>query len=391
MSLKPFSSLILRELIKEIGCLNEGVNRPITQWAETMTTTCGQELEEHPVVYLTESEDYEARKHLSHFKKSRKIDVAENAINVVRGKHAAEIREALKKRHHGWPVFAEHEGTEEGPYTFPMDDQAATSFNEWFAVTSVWRLTLAMPDISYQSATIGTATCRIKPLPLPWKESLDECLKVTEASAIVPVPKCWDLPLRRRDIDSILPTENLETHETGLLTNGIISSWFQILVAHREQSRPGCTVFIPPDSLDMVGSKPWQVAQRKWIMNAKIDMVIFPTIVKEQDHCVLVVAYPRKKIVAVLDSKGNESTSRLQEDRPWIEQKHSQRSDDWQVTWLECPHQKAEGACGIFMLINALCLIMIKAPTIMYTCHDAMFLRRYVAAVICMGKLPDEP
>ena len=383
-----FSSLILREIIKEIGFIKEGVFSEIQRWAETMTMTYGQELEEHPVLYLTETEDYQARQYLITFKRN-KIDVAENAINLQRGKHATEIMEFLKTRHGGWPVFAKHESVKEDHYTFPRDGRAAACFKEWFAVISVWRLTLAMPGITYQDATIGTAEILISSLPEPWEEKLEECLKVTEASAIVPAPKGWDLPLRRRDIDSILPSENLDTHESGLLTNGIISSWFQCLLARRERSRPDDTVFIPPDSLDLVGSTPQEVAEKKVMVNAKIKMVLFPTVIKEQDHCLLVIAYPQKKVVTVMDSQGSESTKRLQQDRPWLKEERHPKDGDWMVIWTECPHQGEEVAGGVFMLINALFLIMVKTPVGGYTHQDATFLRRYVAAVVCMGELPE--
>ena len=385
---KLFSSLIMRELIKEIGLLKEGVFSKIQRFADTMTRMYSQELEEHPVLYLTEPEDYEARQYLSFFRMNE-IEVAKGATNLVRGEHAAEIREFLNSRHDGWPVFAKQESVEEDHYPFPRDDRAPASFKEWFAVTCVWRLTLAMPEISYQDATIGRAQSPIHPLPRLWKEKLEECLKVTEASAIVPVPKGWDLPLRRRDIDSILPAANLDIHESGLLTNGIINSWFQILLARREQSKPGCTVFVPPDSPDVAGSTPMEVAEKKVMVNAEIDMVLLPTVIKEEDHCLMVVAYPQKNVVAVMDSQGSESTKRLQMDRPWLREERQPKDGDWEVVWIECPYQRAEVACGVFMLINALFLIEVKDPARGYSHLDATFLRRYVAAVICMGKLPD--
>ena len=389
MHSKLFSSLILRELIEEIENSNQGVPPESKRWADTMAMTYGRELDDHPVVYLTEPENFQARQYLIFFRINC-IDVVENATNLTRGEHAADIRDFLKTRHDGWPVLTNHESMEEDHFTLPRDDRAPASFKEWFAVTSVWRLTLAVPVISYQDATIRAAESYINPLPKPWEEKLDECLKVTEASAVVPIPKGWDLPLRRRDIDSILPTENLDILESGLLTNGIISSWFQILLARREQSRPGCTVFVLPDSLDLAGSTPREVAEKKVMVNAGIEMVFFPTVIKEEDHCVMVVAYPQKKVVTIMDSRGSESTKRLQEERPWMEEKRQPKEGEWGVRWIECPHQRAEAVCGVFMLINALFVVIARYPTNMYTFRDAMFLRRYVAGVICMGKLPDE-
>lgn len=390
MQLTLFSSLILRELIKEIGNLREGVHQEIQIWADKMTTMCKQELEEQPVLYLSVSEVDQANEYLNRFRRKMRIDVAENATKLVYGKHVAEIREFLKTKHDGWPVFAQHGQEEDVHYNFPKDDRAPASFKEWFAVTSVWRLALAMPEISYQQATMGTAESLVSPVPESWEEKLEECLRVTEGSAFAPVPKGWDLPLRRRDIDSLLPAENLDSPETGLLTNGIISSWFRILVARREQSQPGCTIFIPPDSLDMVGSTPRVVAEKNLLVNRAIDMVLIPIIIQEQGHCVLVVVYPRKKTVAILNSRGFGSNIQLQQQRPWMKEKHLAKFDDWETIWVECPHQERENACGVFMLINALCLIMVKDTATMYTHQDSMFLRQYVAAVICMGKLPGD-
>ena len=445
MGSKLFSSLILRELIEETEHTDERLLRGFEAWAETMTMKYSQELREHPVVYLTEPENCQARKYLNVFKKFNN-DVVERAVGLLRGKHAAEIREFLKSRHDGWPLFAKHESgeeehesveekhesekekhenvkekhesgeekhesgeekhknveekhenvgekhqsVEEDHFTFPKDDQAPASFKEWFAVISVWRLTRAMPEIPYSFATIGGAESVIRTLPNAWEEKLEECLKVTEASAIVPVPRCWDLPLRRRDIDSILPTKNLDTHESGLLSNGVISSWFHILLAHHEKTIPGCTIFVPPDSLDLAGSTPQEVAEKRRMVNAKIDTVFFPTVIQERDHCLLVVAYPKTKVLIVLDPLGSDSTRELQTERPWIKAEDKPKGGDWEVIWVECPHPRAEVACGVFMLVNALVLLMVKNPAKAYTHQDATFLRRYVAAVICMGKLPEK-
>ena len=477
---KLFSSLILRELIEETEHTDERLLRGFEAWAETMMMKYSQELQEHPVVYLTEPENFQARKYLTSYRKYN-IDIAERAVGLMRGKHAAEIREFLKSRHDGWPLFAKHESVEEehesveekhesekekhdsgeekhenveekhesgeekhesgeekhksgeevhenvkekhksgeeqhegvkekqenveekhesveekhesveeDHFTFPKDDRAPASFKEWFAVTSVWRLTRAMPEIPYSFATIGGAESVIRTLPNAWEEKLEECLKVTEASAIVPVPRGWDLPLRRRDIDSILPTKTLDAHESGLLSNGIISSWFQILLAHHEKTIPGCTIFVPPDSLDLAGSTPREVAEKRRMVNAKIDTVFFPTVIKERDHCLLVVAYPKTKVLIVLNPLGSDSTRELQTERPWIKVEDKPKGGDWEVIWVECPHPRAEVACGVFMLVNALVLLMVKNPAKAYTHQDATFLRRYVAAVICMGKLPEK-
>ena len=394
---KLFSSLVLREiidqigsiLIEEIGLHNDGRLHKQRRWAEKITTTYREELKEHPVLYLTESEESKARKYLAFFK-SEEIDVAENATRLIRSKHATDIREFLKIKHGGWPLFAEHEDGEKDHYTFPKDDQAPACFTEWFAVTSVWRLTLALPRISYQDATIGTDEKIIHPLPKEWEEKLEECLKVTEASAIVPVPKNWDLPLRRRDLDSILPTEKVDTHETGLLTNGIITSWFRILVARRDETKSHHTVLIPPDSTDLAGSTPPEIVKRICAIGQKPTMVLFPTIIKEDDHYILLVGFPRLKALTIMDSGGSKTTARLAEGRSWLKENLEPKGGQWEVRWINCPHPGSEVASGVFMLINALSILVGKNPVNIYTREDATFLRRYVAAVICMGKLPDK-
>ena len=384
MCLKLFSSVVLREIIKEIGLLQGEDFHECHCWAETMTTTYSQEFEECPVLYLTEAEDSEARKYLS-LLKSKEIDVAEEATRLIRSKHAREIRESLQAKHNGWPVFAKHENVEKDHYPFPKDDGAPASFKEWFAVTSVWRLTRAMPELSYQDATVGTAGINISVVPKEWQEKLEECLKITEASAILPVPKCWGLPLRRRDLDSILPTED----ESGLLTNGIINSWFRSILARRERNKPGRTVLIPPDSLDMVGSTPQVATLKKTMVDRQLEMVLFPIVIKAEDHCLMVVALPKKNIILVLDPHGSESTKRLQKDRPWIKENHEAKEGEWEVRWIPCADPGAEVACGVFMLANSLSLIVMGNPGEMYTHQDTTFLRRYIAAVICMGKFPE--
>ena len=388
MSTCLFSSLILCELIKEIEHAGD-VSRPINEsWAETMAAMYCLELEEQPVVYLSARENFQTRQYLAWYKDSN-LNLADRAVRFIRGNHAAEIREFLKSKHDGWPVLAEHERVEDTHYPFPSNPGAPTCFKEWFAVAIVWRLTRALIEISLQDAAVGTSESLIGPLPLVWVEKLDECMQITEASAVIPTPKGWGIPLRRRDINSLLPASDIEADESGLLTDGIITSWFQILLSHREQSLPGSTVMIPPDSLELAAATPQEVSEKAILVNADIETILFPTVIKEQGHCILLVAYPKKKVLTVYDSLGYDSTKELRKNRPWIKENYRPKEGDWEVIWIECPHQGEEVACGVFMLINALFAVLIKDTAGGYSAEDSMFLRRYIAAVICMGKLPE--
>lgn len=384
-----FSSLVLRELITELKQIEEG-ERPIDEdWAEHMATKYARELQEQPVVYLEAKENFEARQCLTWYKDCD-LNLAVSATQATRGIHAAEIRNFLQSKHNGWPVMAEHERMEDTHYPFPSEDRAPTCFKEWFAVAIVWRLTRAMKEVSYQDAAIGTSESNIRPLPTIWEDKLDECMQITEASAVVPAPKGGILPLRRRDIDSVLPTSDFEADESGLLTDGIINSWFQILFSHQQKSEPGSTVVILPDSLDLAAATPKEVAEKAMSVNEDLRLMLFPTVIKEREHCILAAAYPQKKVLSIYDSRGFRSSKALQKDRPWIKENYKPNEGDWEVIWIECTYQGEEVACGVFMLINALFAVLVKNPHGGYCSEDTMFLRRYIAAVICMGRLPDK-
>lgn len=384
-----FSSLILRELIKELEQVASEESPVDEEWVGDMATKYGREIEEQPVVYLEESEYFEARQCLAWYIEYGQ-EIAERATLGTRGIHATEIRNFLQSEHNGWPIFARNERMEGTHYPFPSEDRAPTCFKEWFAVAAVWRLTRAMKYVSFLDAADGTSESLIPLLPSQWVDKLDECMQIREASAVVPAPKGGPLPLRRRDIDSVLPIPYFEADESGLLTDGIIHSWFQILFSHRQKTNPGTTLFILPDSLDVAAATPKEVAQTAMMVDEDLKMMLFPTVIKERHHCILVVAFPHRKVLTINDSLGFESSRALQKDRPWIKENHRPKDGDWKVVWLECPNEGEEVACGVFMLMNALFAVLDKDPSNAYCSEDTMFLRRFIAAVICMGELPEE-
>lgn len=388
MNSRLFSSLVLRELIKELEQIEVGECPPVDEnWAEHMATKYRRELQLQPVVYLEESENFEARECLGWYK-DYGLNLAERATQGVRSNHATEIRDYLQKKHNGWPVMAEHEGLEDTHYPFPRENTPPFCFKEWFAVAITWRLIRVMKEVSFQDAAIGTSESLIHPLPMMWEDQLDECMRLEKGWAVVPAPNSGSLPLRRRDIESVLPKLDVEPDGSGLLTDGIMISWFRIILSDRQRSKPASTVVIHSDSLSLVGQTPMEVAEQAWSVNEYLDLMLFPTVIKERDHCILAVAYPQRRVLTIYDSLGFKSTKALQKDRPWIKEHYRPKEGNWEVIWMECPHQGEEMACGVFMLINALFAVLVKDPQGGYCPEDSMFLRRYVAAVICVGGLP---
>ena len=388
MSSRLFSSVVMLALINNIGG-NKDLNATDGQWAETIDAKHGQELRGHPVVFLTEEEDSEARAYLAWYKESD-LDIADDSTRAIRSTHVAEIVEFLKTTQKDDDATDEHGPTVDERITFPINHRTPTSFDEWYIVTSIWRLTLAMANASYQDAAFGSGDCCINSLPKEWVEKLNECLKTTDPSAAIPAPKGPNLPIKRRHLDSILPATNEGMDLSGFSDGIILEVWCQILRLNREQRKPGCTVMIPPHSLELATATPIEVAENTASVNNRIDMIVFPTIIKEQDHCILVVAYPQKHTLAIYDSLGSKSTKELQKSKPWLEESSGDPEDEvWQVMWMGCPQQGEEFASGVSMFINAMFVILGRSPRGKYTPQDTLFLRRFVAAVICMGKLPE--
>ncbi|CAD6592582.1 MAG: hypothetical protein ASARMPREDX12_006258 [Alectoria sarmentosa] len=386
MSLRGFSSIVLRELIKEIEQLQEGISLEDEDWAEAAKREYHEAIQQQPLVYLTEK-DYElVIEYLAWYKRCG-LDVAARATQLVRGNHAADILAFLKTKYDGME-WIDGYISYDIQHPLPSNNNGVpTCFEEWLAITQVWRLTLAMPETPFQFAEFGD--CPLSPLPKVWGDKLDECMQITDASGIVPAPKGYGLFLKRCDINSILPTSDTNTDLSGLLTDTLTDRWFRMLVSYRNQRKPGRTVCIHPECLALASATHQEVAERTMMVNADIDMILFPTVITTQGHCVLLVAFPQKHVIAVYDSLGYESTRTLQS--AWVKGNSSEsETEQWEVKWVDCPRQIEGDACGVFMFINALFLCSEKDPLDGYSQDDVFFLRRYIAAAICMGELPEK-
>ncbi len=384
MSSHAFSSIVLRDLLKEA----QRTRRSFVgeEWVEAMVTKYDRAIQEQPVVFLTEKENSQARKYVAWYKDHNwGWDVADQALSQIRDNHTAEIRKFIKQS-----GMIESDSTEDIHKLLPRDDGPPTCFKEWFAVNQVWRLTLVLPEISFQEATVGTPECCINRLPKLWEDGLDECMQTTDRKAIVPTRGGYGLRITRESLNSVLPTSDKDLDESGLLTNAITDPWFGILVEHSNQRKRNSTIFIQPDSLELVAATPQEVAENAAKVNKDLEVVLFPTIIKSDQRSLLVVAFPKRHFLAVYDSQGREATKALQKERPWIKRKDpDSKEGSWEVRWLECPQAGGPHGSGEFMFINAL-LVCLEKPTLdTYSQKDTLFLRRYIAAVICMKELPE--
>ena len=325
--------------------------------------------------------------------KAGDVNIAEQATRFTRGKHAADVRAFLRAERGDQVVLLDDDTMEEVHYYLPRDDRPPTCFKEWFAVHSVWRLTYALAELSYPDAAFGSAECQFKPLPTLWTQKLDECLGITEPSAKIPATKWFGLPLRRCNLDSILPGLELDINESSLVDSAIMDAWFRALLKHDKR----IISYIPPNSLELAGCTPQEVAERPEraeLEHPKHEMMFFPTIVPEHDHCVLIVAHPQTHRMTVYDPKISNTLPILAKDRTWLKRYFGQlsakewKSSAWEVAWVDCPDADEEGASGVFMLVNALFALSGKEPMKYYSRSDILFLRRYIAAVVCMGELP---
>lgn len=403
MSGRLLSSITLRELIGEIEQMGRGMHleKRITlekgltcgdeKWAEAMTKKHYRALHDHPVVVLTEQENAQAREYLARYKEVG-LDIPDRATSLIREKHAGEIRDFLKAKHNDQPesIVWAIPGVEWDIWDSPPFDAGdPTCFNEWFAGVQVWRLSLAMAETPFPDAAVGTRECRLGPLPKLWEDKLDECMRITNPSAIIPTPRGQGLPVTRADLNSVLPTWHASPYSSELITSTIIDRWFQILKAHQDQKKRGSTVIIYPDSLELAGAAPPVITAKILEVDPHIGMILFPTVIKERDHCVLAVALPKRHLSVLYDSLGPESTKKFQKTHPWMmEVLPKKETRMWEVKWKNCPRQHEADLSGIFMLINALLVGEEKEPEGMYSHEDALFLRRFIAAVICMGELP---
>ena len=372
--------------------LEKGLTFKDEEWAEAVTKKHYRALQDHPVVVLTEQENAQARDYLARYKEVG-LDIPDRATSLIRDQHAGEIRDFLKAKHDDQPetiVWAIAGVTWDIWNSPPFENGDPTCFNEWFAVIQVWRLSLAMAETPFLDAATGTPECRLGPLPKLWEGKLDECMRITNPSTIIPTPRAQGLPVTRADLNSVLPTLDASPYSPGLMiTSTIIDRWFQILKSRRDQSKGGSTVIVQPDSLELAGATPQQLTYNILRVNPHIDMILFPTVIKEQDHHLLLAALPQSRMMAVYDSLGPESTKVVQKTHPWIKEALPKKETwGWEMEWKKCPRQDEADLGGVFMLINALFVGEGKDPDGRYSHEDALFLRRFIAAVICMGELP---
>ena len=387
MPLHAFSSLILREVIKEIGMIGEGIRLEDEEWAEAMEAEHGIAIKEQPVVFLMPEENGKAILYLAHYKISG-LDLVERATHLIRDEHAADIRAFLKSKYES-QGSDERESTEIHNKYLPSGDGPLKCLKEWIAINIVWRLAGAMNYISFQDAAFGTPDCSLDPLPKPWMDKLNDIMQITDPSAILPVPKAPGGFFTRHAFNSILPKSDTHPNRTGLLDGKVIDRWFQILVSHRNKTKPSQTFFVHPDSLDVVGTSPQEVVEKAFMANADTNIVLFPTVINEKDHCILVAVFPHKYTVVVYDPLGSQSIKQLLEKRPWLKEGYGRPGAElWEVVWMPCTEQGEEAACGVFMLMNALFVSLAMHPSGKYDTSDILFLRQYIAAVICMGELP---
>ena len=97
MPLHAFSSLILREVIREIGMVGDGIHLADQDWAGAIDVEYGLAIKMQPVVFLAPEESEKAIVYLSYFKYTG-LDLVERATHLRRDKHAADIRAFLKTK-----------------------------------------------------------------------------------------------------------------------------------------------------------------------------------------------------------------------------------------------------------------------------------------------------
>lgn len=400
MSPHFFSSIVFRALVDSVSymgagrvgirngekfVLEKGLTFEDKYWAEAMMKKYCPTNDENPVVILTEEESARALDYLTRYGEVG-ADISEEAMTVsMRCDHAVEMRDFLKTKYHDSPEFT--------VWGFlPEDNGVPKCFEEWFALYQVWRLSLGVAENPYIDAVFGTSECRLGALPKLWVDKLDECVQITDASADLPTPwKGRGRSVTRQDLNSVLPTWESNPRLSGLFTGAIIDRWFGIIRSQRDQRKLGRTEFVHPDNSCLFNATPQQLADRKLDIDPDISMIFFPTVIKEQKHCILVVALPKDREMVLYDSLGLESTTRLREKLPWIQNTGELKDKQlWAQKWRRCPEQMEADACGVFMLINAKFVADEKQYVNgLYSQKDVPYLRRYIAATICMGAFPD--
>ena len=198
--------------------------------------------------------------------------------------------------------------------------------------------------------------------------------------------------ITRGDVATIVaeacPQPVRRNHHRGWLNDTIIHTFLKILAGSMNKNR-GYTSIVVANSfvLQLNATKSEASAKRAGIDATtlpRIDMILFP--LHSGAHWKLAVAFPKTRSIVLYDSMGTDDQEELMAVRDWLNTSVGEAMGvEWNMKQGNCPRQGDDSLGGVFVCLNAWCVVAGEKPVRVYSPTAGHQLREYSAAVICKG------
>ena len=368
-ALKPFSSSVLRELLKKIR--DRKMQSPAQKWASHIENTHAVELIEEPCVMLPSDEFEQAHRYLNIVYKAVGEDLVKAFSGPTKDTHLAKFKQPQATLPDSAAI---HETMEVGTIAHRDARNEAK---------------VDLPIVKMHS------TPAIASLPSPWQHTLNNILSRTNCSETV--AHYNQVPITRADIATIVPTREMERAKynspKGWVNDSMIDIFLRIVSAARnKRDRKQSTVVINSFVVQKLHHTDPKASAKKAGLDisslSSIDLILFPT--HFGGHWILIVASPQTRTLENYDSMKTGKTSPLAAVHRWIRDATGESwSGEWHVKEPDCPQQLDGSICGICVCVNALLVAIGFETSGAYSPReDDEALRRFVAVVVCKGELP---
>ena len=403
---RPFSSPLMVEFISKVKGLESRPELATRKLAEQLESQYGPELIGEPkCIYLPQDEWDEIYEHIDLLKKQFDLDVVESFPKPPYDLHVEAVRQFLETR----PIAQNQEAiidtgsmSEQFRWKNYVDSSGSkVSFEDWSAIRLVYRRTQPMQPVKISPVDERSHGFN---LPHEWFSRLKQVLSKTDMSEVV--ASYEQVEITRGHIGTIIAEAGAQpgtyigtirgepvithNHRRGWLNDTIIHTFLKIAAGSRNKSR-GYTSIVVANSfvLQLKTTTPEASAKRASIdatTLSKTDMILFP--LHSGAHWKLAVALPKTRSIVLYDSMGTTDLQELLTVRDWLKAGVGEaKSVEWDMKKGDCPRQGDYSLCGVFVCLNAWCVISGDEPDSFYSSADGHQLREYVAAVICKGSI----
>ena len=382
------------EFISKVKGLESRPEPATRKLAEQLESQYGPELIGEPkCIYLPQDEWDEIYKHIDLLKSQFDLDVIKSFPKPHNDLHLEAVREFLKTR----PIAPNQEAIIE---TGSMSEQfrwknyvdssgSKASFEDWSAIRLAYRRTQPLQPVKISPVDERSHGFN---LPHEWFSRLKQILSKTNMSEVV--ASYEQVEITRGDVGTIVAEAGAQpvahNHHRGWLNDTIIHTFLKIAANSRNKGR-GYTSIVVMNSyvLQLKTTSPEASAKRASIDATTLprtDMILFP--LHSGAHWKLAVALPKTRSIVLYDSMGTTDLQELLTVRSWLKTGVGEaESVEWAMKKGDCPRQGDDSLCGVFVCLNAWCVIAGEEPDSIYSSPDGHQLREYVAAVICKGSI----